>query len=217
MTGARDLAIFLTILVGISSTPTDVVLDRPEMCFLMLSRSVHLKENSSWASPVQCCNEASKIFVLRRFLAEDPSLSSSSVHFQLAKNLRSFEDFRPKIPKIFGEKSPFVVEIWKKNWPTMGRFFGWKLRKHIDIPNFYRGQYHPTIFHDTYFSDCIFSFIFWQKSSILRISSKKFLSSKIFQNSEESSSSSSLFFLNPKILRLRLRSIFNLRCNTVAE
>ena len=64
----------------------------------------------------------------------------------------------------------------------MGRFFGWKLRKHIDIPNFYRGQYHQTIFHNTYFSDCIFSFICWQKSSILRISSNKFLSSKVFED-----------------------------------
>ena len=83
--------------------------------------------------------------------------------------------------------------------PTMGRFFRWKLRKHIDIPNFYRGQYHQTIFHDTYFSDgifsfifwqnsdsgnsdCIFSFIFWQKSSILQISLKKFLSSNVFED-----------------------------------
>ena len=63
----------------------------------------------------QCCNEASKIFVLRRFLAEDPSSSSSSVHFKLSKNLRSFEDFRPKIPKIFGIKSLFVEEILKEN------------------------------------------------------------------------------------------------------
>ena len=39
-------------------------------------------------------------------------------------------------------------------------------------------------------------------------------SSKIFQNSEESSSSSLVFFLSTKILRLRLRSIFDLRCNT---
>ena len=93
----------------------------------------------------------------------------------------------------------------------MGRFFGWKLRKHINIPNFYRGQYHQTIFHDTYFSDCTFSFIFWQKSSILRISSKKFLSSKVFEDfskfrrififvfglfsePEDSSSSSSVHF-----------------------
>ena len=63
----------------------------------------------------QCCNEASKIFVLQRFLAEDPSSSSSSVHFKLSKNLRSFEDFRPKIPKIFGIKSLFVEEILKEN------------------------------------------------------------------------------------------------------
>ena len=42
-------------------------------------------------------------------------------------------------------------------------------------------------------------------------------SSKIFQNSEESSSSSSVYFPDPKILRLRLRSIFNLRCNTATE
>ena len=91
------------------------------------------------------------------------------------------------------------------------------MRKHIDIPNFYSGQYHQTIYHDTYFSDCIFSFIFWQKSSILRISLKKFLSLKVFKdfsNSEESLSLSlsSVFFLNPKILRLR--SIIDLRCNT---
>ena len=64
----------------------------------------------------------------------------------------------------------------------MGGFFGWKLRKHINIPDFYSGQYHQTIFHDTYFSDCIFSFICWQKSLILRISSKKFLSSKVFED-----------------------------------
>ena len=93
----------------------------------------------------------------------------------------------------------------------MGRFFGWKLRKHINIPNFYSGQYHQTIFHDTYFSDCIFSFICWHKSSILRISSKKFQSSKVFEyfskfrrifvfvfglfcEPEDSSSSSSVHF-----------------------
>ena len=63
----------------------------------------------------QCCNEASKIFVLRRFLAEDPSSSSSSAHFQKSKNLRSFEDFRPKIPKIFEKKSSFVEEILREN------------------------------------------------------------------------------------------------------
>ena len=40
---------------------------------------------------------------LRRFLSEYPSLSSSSVHFQMPKNLWSFEDFRPKVTKIFWE------------------------------------------------------------------------------------------------------------------
>ena len=40
---------------------------------------------------------------LRRFLSGDPSLSSSLVHFQKPKNLRSFEDFRPKIAKILWE------------------------------------------------------------------------------------------------------------------
>ena len=95
----------------------------------------------------------------------------------------------------------------------MGRFFGWKLGKHINIPNFYSGQYHKTIFHDTYFSDCIFSFIFWQKSLILWISSKKVLRGffKILKNLCLRLRS---FFLNPKILRLHLRSIFDLRCNT---
>ena len=64
----------------------------------------------------QCCNEASKIFILLRFLDEDPSLSSSSVHFQQSKNLQSFEDFRPKIPKIFEIKSPFVEGILMEKW-----------------------------------------------------------------------------------------------------
>ena len=64
---------------------------------------------------LQCCNKASKIFVLQRFLAGDPSSSSSLVHFKLSKNLQSFEDFRPKILKIFGIKSLFVEEILMEN------------------------------------------------------------------------------------------------------
>ena len=40
---------------------------------------------------------------LRRFLSEDPSSPSSSVYFQMPKNLRSFEDFKPKVTKIFWE------------------------------------------------------------------------------------------------------------------
>ena len=70
-------------------------------------------------------------------------------------------------------------------------------------------NYHQRIFHTIYFWDCLFSFLFWPKSSILRISLKKFLSSKIF---EDFSKFWRIFIF---ILRLRLRSIFNLRCNTV--
>ena len=52
------------------------------------------------------CSVATKLrrsSKLRRFLSEDPSSSSSLVHFQMLKNLRSFEDFRPKVTKIFWE------------------------------------------------------------------------------------------------------------------
>ena len=59
------------------------------------------------------------------------------------------------------------------------------------------------------FSENLRFFEYLRRNSYLR------RSSKIFQNSEESSSSSSVYFQDPKILRLRLRSIFNLRCNTV--
>ena len=48
---------------------------------------------------------------LQRFLSEDPSSSSSSVHFQMPKNLRSFEDFRAKIAKIFWEN---LTIFWTK-------------------------------------------------------------------------------------------------------
>ena len=62
----------------------------------------------------QCCNEASKIFFLRRILAKDPSSSSSLAHFQKSENLRSFEDFKPKIPKSFGKN----LHSFGKNCPT---------------------------------------------------------------------------------------------------
>ena len=69
---------------------------------------------------------------LRRFLSKDPSLSSSSVHFQLPKNLRSFNDFRPKIAKIFWEnltifwtklskkveKYVLFLKLWTSIFPT---------------------------------------------------------------------------------------------------
>merc|ERR1712012_936930 len=83
--------------------------------FWKQSKKVSMTMKKIEISLYQCCNEASKIFVLRRFLAEDPSSSSSSVHFKLSKNLRSFEDFRPKIPKIFGIKSFYVEEVLKEN------------------------------------------------------------------------------------------------------
>ena len=64
----------------------------------------------------------------------------------------------------------------------MGRFFRWKLRKLFDVWNFYSGQFHQNFFHNTYFLNCAFSFKFFWKSSVLRISSKKFLSSKFFED-----------------------------------
>ena len=59
--------------------------------------------------------------------------------------------------------------------------------------------------------------IFW----FLKIDQRIFVNSKILQRSskkfwinEDSSYSSSVHFQKPKNLRIRLRSIFNLRCNT---
>ena len=102
----------------------------------------------------------------------------------------------------------------------MSRFFGWKLRKHIDIPIFYSGQWPIS-------SDKFSQYILFRLHIFLYILAKIFWffeylwrnfylrrSLKIIQNSEESLSSSLVFFLNLKILRLPLRSIFNLRCNT---
>ena len=73
----------------------------------------------------QSCNEASKIFDLRRFLSEDPSSSLSSVHFQMLKNLRSFEDLKPKIPKIFGKN----LHSFGKNCPTNSKKYVHCLKK----------------------------------------------------------------------------------------
>ena len=50
-------------------------------------------------------------FKLWRFLSKDPTSSSSLVHFQMPKNLWSFEDFRPKIVKIFWEN---LTIFWTK-------------------------------------------------------------------------------------------------------
>ena len=48
--------------------------------------------------------ELKQSFEDRRFLSEDPSLSSSLVHFQVSKNLRGFE---AKDSKDFWEKFTF--------------------------------------------------------------------------------------------------------------
>ena len=60
-----------------------------------------------------CCNEAWRSSFFKVFW--------SKIHLCLclwsisSKNLWSFEDFRPKIPKIFRKKAPFVEEILKEN------------------------------------------------------------------------------------------------------
>ena len=62
--------------------------------------------------PQDCVEQGNSVATkLRRFLSKDPSSSSSSVHFQMPKNLRSFEDFRLKIAKIFWENLPI---FWTK-------------------------------------------------------------------------------------------------------
>ena len=56
-------------------------------------------------------NPSSSSVLQRRFLFKDPSSSSSSVHFQVPKNLQSFKNFRPKIEKIFWEN---LTIFWTK-------------------------------------------------------------------------------------------------------
>ena len=73
---------------------------------------------------VQCCNEASKIFVLRRFLAEDPSSSSSLVHFKLSKNLLSFED-----PKDFWDTIPSCRRNFEGILTNNGQILWMKVEK----------------------------------------------------------------------------------------
>ena len=73
---------------------------------------------------------------LQRFLSEDPS----SVHFQIPKNLQSFEDFRPKIAKIFWEnltifwtklsvkvqKYVLFLKLWTPIFPHNVKFYCWE-------------------------------------------------------------------------------------------
>ena len=127
--------------------------------------SINLLNRKSWCNALrssswdQCCNEASKIFVLRRFLAEDPSSSSSSAHFQKSKNLRSFEDFRPKIPKIFEKKSSFVEEILRENGRKWVYFLDRKWEKFLMSKIFIVVNFIRIFFHKTYFLNCPFSFL----------------------------------------------------------
>ena len=101
----------------------------------------------------------------------------------------------------------------KKN----SRFLRWKLRKLFDAEILIEINFIRIFWQCIYFYNCVFSLNSYENLQFfeyLRRNSYIQRSSKIFQNSEESSSSSSVHFPNPKILRLRLRSIFNLRCNT---
>ena len=52
------------------------------------------------------------------------------------------KEINPKL--LDGKGSLFEAKLMK-----MDRFFGRKLRQHIDNPNFDRGQYHQTIFRNT--------------------------------------------------------------------
>ena len=99
----------------------------------------------------------------------------------------------------------------------ISRFLWWKLRKLFDVEILIEINFIRIFWRCIYFYNCVFSlnssknlqfFEYLRRNSYIR------RSSKIFQNSEESSSSSLVYFPNPKILCLRLRSIFNLRCNT---
>ena len=107
-----------------------------------LKRNVWSRSQNLILVPVECfrqdihqsqsCNEASKIFDLRRFLSEDPSSYSSSVHFQMSKNLWSFEDLLPKNPKIFGKILHYFVKKIVQQIPK-NIFIAWKFVTIISI------------------------------------------------------------------------------------
>ena len=116
--------------------------------------------------------------------------------------------------RFLGKKSLFVEEILTKN----RQFMWWKLRKIFMFELLIEAN---TIGHFLWY------IILELRIFIYNILLKIFDSSKIFEeitifeglrrffkNYEESLSSSLVYFPNPKILRLFLWSIFNLRCNT---
>ena len=89
----HELAVF----VGRSGQRID---DLREACKRTNTKFLKLQKANATSSVATKLQRSSK---LRRFLSEDPSSSSSSVHFQMPKNLRSFKDFRLKVTKIFWE------------------------------------------------------------------------------------------------------------------
>ena len=68
------------------------------------------------------CSVATKLrrsSKLQRFLSEDPSLSSSSVHFQIQKNLWSFEDLEASLQHCL------VVLVSIQAQPNSNKEFQW--------------------------------------------------------------------------------------------
>ena len=74
-------------------------------------RSIHESVKYSCDQQFSVATKLWRSSKLRRFLSEDPSSSSSLVHFQKPKNLRSFKDFRLKIAKILWEN---LTIFWAK-------------------------------------------------------------------------------------------------------
>merc|ERR1712098_558021 len=90
----RGLAYF-----EVSDTNLPSVLNLKDI-ILVMSRCRDVAIRSEWIlGKGSVCNNHLKYRI--QSCNEDPS--SSSVHFQMSKNLRRFEDLKPKIPKIFGK------------------------------------------------------------------------------------------------------------------
>ena len=186
----------------------------------------------------QCCNEASKIFeaskiIVRRFIFVFIFGQFSETEESL--KLRRFftedsEDFPSKNSTFESQKLNFIVSLSRKETKTQVTF----------------ASEYPYFFHHRYDIFCSYIFftlnylcsslIFANRPFHFKIfgTSKNFQSSKTFEDfcfprrffvfifglfseSEESSYSSSVYFQKPKNLRIRLRSIFNLCCNTVLD
>ena len=81
--------------------------------FLMWMRPLMSRWRGQWKWTIwiSVATKLRRSLKLQRLLSEDPSSSSSSVHFQKPKNLWSFEDLRPKIAKILWEN---LTIFWTK-------------------------------------------------------------------------------------------------------